>query len=258
MTTNSNKHALGTIILTPYGPGVITYYNNTTQVYACRIWRQFSQSITSESILYLSRDTLSSVCTPTNTNDTKNDVVILPAVPGMKTTLVLKNTISASDDECVVSVNVLSYSMTRNVYLVQKEDEKELNSDSVILEVNPIELNAAKSAKFYPLMVDLLQRGDDATCMIQKSSSNTNIIGAAMDDIDSHLHSLSRSNISNVKNGFGVDLDANADKALGFVQDVVGDKEQQQKVISDNVNQIWSMLKDEEMGDLLEKVRKVC
>ena len=188
---------------------------------------------------------------------------MLPAVPGMHTTLKQCN---KEEDLSRTHVQILSYSISKDTYLVQRipnnanintntsNSQTNENEATEIIEVNPEDLEVAKAAKFYPFMVDLLHRGDEATKLLLLQPQQQNVdTKAIVNQAYTQFSSFQEGN--EIKYAHQV----NVDKALNIVKDtVIGDKEQQQHIISDQVNSIWSMLKDEEMGDLLQKAKQVC
>ena len=102
-----NNDTPGSIILTPYGPGVITHNNKHQHILTCRIWRQPYKSIASESILYWNIAAYYD-----NDNDKNASIVGLPAVPGM-------TCMWRKDENVKEKVLVLSYSMRDNSYTVE-------------------------------------------------------------------------------------------------------------------------------------------
>jgi hypothetical protein len=87
----------------------------------------------------------------------------LPAAPGMVTTLV-------SDSTTETKILLWTYSSQYNVFTATKidtlVDEKEgqisSTAEQEFLTLTPDEIQPAKCAKFYPLMIDLMIRGDQA------------------------------------------------------------------------------------------------
>ena len=148
-------------------------------------------------------------------------------------------------------VLLVSYSASDDVFLAtpihdhandaQKKNEAESgNSNKILSEfltLKPDQINPAECAKFYPLMENLMIRGDraasTATTLISKKSGlllkKTSAVGIDVQDASQKVGEMS-------------------DKASKALKSVVPDAEQVQQVVS--------MLKDDELTSLLEKGRE--
>ena len=270
------QHQPGSTVLTPYGAGVITSVTKSKSSdccvdytkYECRIWRQPGHSITSESILTLT----------VTSHEHANDVLKqLPCAPGMMTTLLSNtndNDIDGDDtdnDDPTKQVLVYGYSMSKNSYLIGDElsdalvmeqtDDNDNDNDNNngristpanLREVQCRELATSKCAKFYPLLTDLLLRGETAANFTAESISKT----VSSESLKHGMLHEQKSTMPKID----IDIDSNrmiesANKATQLAKDTISSDATQEKV-SQNVQQIWSILKDGEMTMLLKDGRE--
>jgi len=139
----------GDAVLTSYGAGVIIHcpspeigsdkdYDNSQLFYKVILWRVPGKSVASASVAYLQNSAL---------------IMKLPVAPGMTTTRTADET---------QKVEVHSYYPSSDSFLVLPIS----NGSSNPIDFNIIpstELQGAVSAKFYPLLVELMRRGDQTS-----------------------------------------------------------------------------------------------
>jgi hypothetical protein len=170
----------------------------------------------------------------------------LPAAPGMVTTLL-------SDSTTETKVLLWTYSSQYNVFTAtkidtvvdEKEDPTSSTAEQEFLTLTPNEIQPAKCAKFYPFMIDLMIRGDQA------ASAATAIISS----------NPSLQLLMNTKSS--VDLTTvvgDASEAVGEISEKVekvASRALQSVVLPDasQIQQVVTMLKDDELTTLLEKGR---
>ena len=152
----------------------------------------------------------------------------LPVSPGMKTTLKKGST----------EVMVHCYSAEKDTFLVLPKNDE---SSTEMKWFCPDELDHAKSAKFYPLFVDLIQRGNQAAAsastFLNKNSKLSSIVQETSNVINTKIPSQSFQKISK-------DI---SDKTESIAITVPN---------ADEVKDVYKMLKDEELTVLLEKGRE--
>lgn len=229
----------GDVVRTLYGVGVITSCpraqesTDESQFFQVRLWRLPGKSIGSSSLATL-----------------RPDVILgtLPVAPGMVTKL---------RDPQGQQVMVHCYYDSRNVFLVSPLsdsdvtkrqsitamtlDESLLNArgKSKWMEVTPGQLDQAACAKFYPLLHELIRRGD------MTASATT----AFMNDkrVASFVTKSTALVESSTTRATSLSSSMSKDDVTSSVQSVIPKEE--------DVKQVYSMLKDEELTVLLEKGR---
>mmetsp|Transcript_10633 Transcript_10633/g.15556 ORF Transcript_10633/g.15556 Transcript_10633/m.15556 type:complete len:1439 (-) Transcript_10633:229-4545(-) len=245
----------GACVLTAFGVAVVTKLCSGEKeaeidnelpldcLFQARLWRQPGKSIASSSIAYLRRDSV---------------LKEMPAAPGMVTTFscddlgenceILLHSYSASTDTYLGSLTDKSNTSPNCSQNENSESSKEnvkpaqsKTDTSNLIVLKPSQIQPAKCSKFYPLMSDLMTRGDWA------ASAATSLVTSNSDAL------LETS--SNVISNVGV-TNKDASKKAGEVS--VTATKALQSVVPDaeKVQQIVTMLKDEELTDLLEKGRE--
>lgn len=125
-----------------------------------------------------------------------------------------------------------------------KETEPEEKSTD-FLEVTPDQLQLAPSAKFYPLLQELVRRGDaaaTATSSFLTSKTVTKIVQKTTDLVESSTEAVLKTDIA-------VDSLLSKDR----VEQLTSSVEQSLPTYSEEVKQVVAMLKDEELTVLLKK-----
>jgi len=208
-------------VLTTFGVAVVIKLcqNDDDCRFYARLWRIPGKSIASSSYACLRKDSI---------------LKSLPAAPGMTTTLCSSN--------CTDEVKVLlwCYSSTNDVFLATKV----ATDESIFLTLRPEEIQPAKSAKFYPLMLDLMQRGDSAASTATALIANTPGLQVLMKTTPSVL------DIETVVEG--------ASETVGEISEKVASMALQSVVLPDasQIQQVVTMLKDDELTTLLERGRE--
>ena len=173
------------------------------------------------------------------------------------------------NDDPTKQVLVYGYSMSKNSYLIgdelsdalvmeQTDDNNNDNNNGRIStpanlrEVQCRELATSKCAKFYPLLTDLLLRGETAANFTAESISKT----VSSESLKHGMLHEQKSTMPKID----IDIDSNrmiesANKATQLAKDTISSDATQEKV-SQNVQQIWSILKDGEMTMLLKDGRE--
>lgn len=156
-------------------------------------------------------------------------VKTLPAAPGMTTTCKV--------GDKTESILVHCYYSSRDSYLVEvlKEDDQE--SANSTLEVYPDDMKAASGAKFYPLLHELMRRGDVA------ASATTAI--------------LQDEKVSKVVEKSTKLIEAKTEEAAAAMSkentNVLTSKVTESLPGENDMKQVYNMLKDEELTVLLNK-----
>ena len=231
--SDSPKEILpGDIVLTHYGAGVVTKLRDPDEIIQVRLWRTPYKSIASTSVAFLRKDGI---------------VKFLEAAPGMIVNAMLEESeISGEEDTKETNVMVHSYSRYSDTYTVsiipKSNDEgyeivekEEKSGPLKLITVPSSQLKKAKSSKFYPLVEDLMKRADQAMSLtstyVSKSSLST-LINKSTEMIENatstSTNTLTQEKIESVKSGIAL-------------------PDQQQ------IMQIYSMMKDEELTVLLKK-----
>lgn len=208
--------------------------------FRARLWRVPDRSVLSSSVAYLRHDTV---------------IKTLPAAPGMKSFLKSVTGDENTKSKCVL---VHRYSAYDDMYAVSpvkqngndtlwtsgniaggspSHSEKkthETKLEKKLLMVKSSDLEPAKCAKFYPLIDELVRRGDEAA-LLSDGFLNLNV-DRVMNDIESSVENIE----------IGKTLSAeNVCTVPGSLQQMVPTAKE--------VTDIYSMLKDEEITVLLEK-----
>jgi hypothetical protein len=229
----------GDVVRTLYGVGVIASCpraqesTDESQFFQVRLWRLPGKSIGSSSLATL-----------------RPDVILgtLPVAPGM---------VAKLRDPQGKQVMVHCYYDSRNVFLVsplsdsdvtKRQSITEMTLDESLLntrgenewmEVTPGQLDKAACAKFYPLLHELIRRGD------MTASATT----AFMNDkrVASFVTKSTALVESSTTKATSLSSSMSKDDVTSSVQSVIPKEE--------DVKQVYSMLKDEELTVLLEKGR---
>lgn len=227
MEERENRSYLpGDVVRTSFGVGVLTSCpSDDSDQFRARLWRVPGKSIGSSVVAYL-----------------RSDAILhrLPAAPGMTTTC-------AGGEFDGQEVMVHCYYASKNTMLVtrlsdtswQKQDGFELlepREQPEWIELTPEELRDARGAKFYPLLDELMRRGDttaSATSSFLNQKDVANIVTKTTQMVEE-----SSASAAPIANYDVQDLTAS----------VLPDESQ--------VKQIYTMLKDEELTVLLERGRE--
>eukprot|EP00559_Dactyliosolen_fragilissimus_P006691 CAMPEP_0184869238 /NCGR_PEP_ID=MMETSP0580-20130426/33464_1 /TAXON_ID=1118495 /ORGANISM="Dactyliosolen fragilissimus" /LENGTH=1429 /DNA_ID=CAMNT_0027370603 /DNA_START=37 /DNA_END=4323 /DNA_ORIENTATION=+ len=211
-----------------------------TSFFEARLWRESGKSIASSSIAYLRPNTI---------------IKPLPAAPGM-TTKWNPN----MDQSQSKNVYVHSYSASDDMFTIQiiKDDnqdkEAQLNSnanysvsnnesnDNALIGVFSFELSPSKSSKFYPLIHDLIKRGNDAATKANRTLKN-----------NEKVKSLITKTMSAENTLVSGELPVDADDISKRVGEKVSSSLDNAIPKTEEVKEIYKMLKDEELTILLEK-----
>ena len=131
----------GDVVKTAYGIGVVIALpssNGLPSFYQVSLWRLPGKSVGSSSTAYLNQDAL---------------LGTLPVAPGM--------TSFRLQGERKEEVMVHAFHENSQTYLVSpaKVDEEDSSAPTQLIEVPSDEMEKAPSAKFYPLLHDLMRRG---------------------------------------------------------------------------------------------------
>ena len=259
----------GAIFLSVYGVAVIVK-KCQNQLFKTLIWREAGKSIGSSSTAYLrhdsvslrrvegGRETLPSISIYTNLSFLIFScwrlqlVRRMPAAPGMITTKVnypeerlLIHSYSPYDDIFVVSTAMkedsLNFVKRASILSIPEDDPSAENSFSIddeLFTMKSEHLNLAKCAKFYPLMDELISRGNQAAL------STKDLL-----DKNPELSKLVRK------------LSSQSDQSLSDKDDIVekisdewkeaGEKLKTKLPKSEEVKEIYTMLRDEDLTVLL-------
>jgi len=233
----------GTILSTVYGPAIIisiqNYINgnnnneNNQEIIpdknmkvTCRIWRKPYGSLATESMLYLHVNA--------QLKDDLNTFKVLPAAPGLVTALVDSDQNDKQNQDKKEQFMVLSYNSRLDLFEIESMIDKNLRQ-----RVLSKDLMSAPAVKFYPLLVDLLDRSDAMSQVIAKD-----VGPKLLQDSNKILESASA---------------AVSSSSVVVVGAESSDKIMKEKVpiVKEQVQQLWNVLKKEEMGTLLEEGQKV-
>jgi hypothetical protein len=276
---------LGDVVRTPYGVGVVVTVAAPTKsneqddkghnsvensFYQVLLWRIPERSIGSSSVAHLQAEAVG-YCSFLLFLDLRRSLIHnrwrflsqilgrLPAAPGMITSL------KTDGDKRVM---IYSYFSSTNTFLVKPVNEtasrwsfvpfiEELPDDAVpekptqnsaeidFLEVTPDQLQCAPSAKFYPLLQELVRRGDaaaSATSSFLTSKTVSNIVQKTTDLVESSTEAVLKKDIA---------MDSLLSKEN--VEQLAASVEQSIPTYSEEVKHVVAMLKDEELTVLLKK-----
>jgi hypothetical protein len=169
----------------------------------------------------------------------------LPAAPGMVTTLL-------ADSTAETKILLWTYSSQYDVFIATKthtpdvtDDQPKITVEQNFLTVKPDEIQPAKCAKFYPLMIDLMKRGDQAASAATAIITSNPSLQLLMNTKSSMDLTTVVGDASEAVGGISEKVEKVASKALQSV--VLPDASQIQQVVT--------MLKDDELTTLLEKGR---
>lgn len=235
----------GTTVLTTYGVAVIISCNEDNASLKAKIWRHAGKSMASSATAYLHKSSV---------------IKELPAAPGMTTTCEQKN--EANDDNTIL---VHCYSPTNDEYTVSyisNEDDhmnlvttlqEEKSSEDTSMTANKTEnkqvqlftlkssqIHSAKCAKFYPLIDSLIERGNDAVSSA-KSMVKDN---AKLSELS---EKISKSDVMHD----GEKVISDGIVKISEVTEKVSTKIKSSIPNTEEVNEIYKILKDEELTVLL-------
>ena len=176
----------------------------------------------------------------------------LPAAPGMVTKLkdtdgegqqVMVHGYDGARNVFIVSPLAESNIVKRQSLTVQSDDQDqgvtETHSSIEFMDVAPDELEQAASAKFYPLLHELMRRGDmtsAATTAFMKNEKVSKVVKKSTELVKSSTTTVTTATSSVSK-----------EDVTTSVQSIIPTE--------DDVKQVYSMLRDEELTVLLEKGR---
>ena len=207
----------GEVVRTSYGVGVVSRILDQNDRFEVRLWRVPGKSIASTSTANLHKSAI---------------LDRLPVAPGMVTT--------ADSRRFQAKIMALCFYESRGTFLVAPigKDETDIGAPSSWMELPPREIQTAQSAKFYPLLQELMFRGDQA------ASSTTSLLQSqAVSDAVQRTTELVHSHANKV-----IINDALKESNL---QSIVPEEEE----TKDEVQRVVAMLKDEELTVLLENGR---
>jgi hypothetical protein len=230
----------GDVVRTLYGVGVLIGClptNESTKesvLFQVRLWRIPGKSIGSTSLAFLRPDAI---------------LGTLPVAPGMVAKLrdpegqqVMVHCYYESRDVFVVSP-LIETSVTKRQSITEMTlDESLLNTteENKWMEVTPDQLEKAASAKFYPLLHELIRRGNmtaSATTAFMHDKRVTSLVKKSTALVESSTTKATSLSSSLSK-----------DDVTASVQSIIPKEE--------DVKQVYSMLKDEELTVLLEMGRE--
>lgn len=240
----------GDVLLTTYGVGVFiktcpsvsekTPGHNVSLLFKARLWREPKKSVGSSATAFLRFDSI---------------LKKIPVAPGCITAL--RNGVDKEKNDRQGKVLIHGYSQWNDTYIVSNvtEDspEQRIKDSSIIqtnhtegntgiedsiaeilVEVKSSEVEASKSSKFYPLIDQLIDRGNEA------SASAKAVIreNPKLRELMSHNGDIASSEpLKNMTN--------NIENTTSSLKSALPNAEE--------VNKIYKMLKDEELTVLLEK-----
>ncbi len=148
---------------------------------------------------------------------------------------------------------------------LSREMENELNKDSIgnnnneksensdksevtLIELNVNQIEYAKSAKFYPLIDELILRGNEATIAAKRMVRETKFFDEIGQKADRDVIVKGRESVNGAIEAASVSAVEAKNKVKEVLKNSVPD--------SDDVRDVYTMLKDEELTVLLEKGRE--
>jgi hypothetical protein len=258
----------GDCVLTTYGVGVVTNVSSdagredddgngagalSSGMFDALLWRIPGKSMASCASACLRQDAV---------------VKTLPAAPGMVTNIsnnIISNNNGGKDDTSTTKVLLLSYSPTLDTYLAAPWASVQPPAGELIATIaapDPSEIMTVKTsdvqvspcAKFYPLIQDLMIRGDKAA---KTTATLVNTHSAAF--VEKSNEVLSNANISTDPNILQEETSKKvgevSDQATKVIRSALGDMAKPENAAS-QVKEVVNMLKDEELTSLLEKGRE--
>ena len=212
----------GDVVLTSYGVATVLEVlpnEGRRGNLLCSLWRQPGRSIASSAKATLRTDAI---------------LRHLPAGPGMKT----RRLSDGPDGDLLL---VLTYSEESDVFIVAPANN-DRRKPEVLMSVPSSDLEPSKSARVYPLLHRLMQRGDDA--------SNSTRDFLASEQVKT-LKTEVRNKVDQV-----VDSVPATSSYAETINELPGTSSIKEKIPnSEEVHAIYSMLKDEELTVLLQKGR---
>lgn len=249
----------GRVLLTSYGVAVVISTDGNGSSFKARIWRHVGKSVASSTTAYLN-----SSCV----------IRELPAAPGMTTEFMpADQDISTAHEDNVVNTSKIMihcYSPSKDEYTVsyindgsvgnthldlvsklsgEDFDEKEVDTKAdeseELFQFKPSEISPAKCAQFYPLIDDLMHRGNEAASSAKALVKDNPKFFELTETISKDsADEFSKSDV--LSSGIG---------KITQITDKVADKLKNAVPDSVEVDGIYKMLKDEELTVLLANGR---
>ena len=249
----------GRVLLTAYGVAVVICTDGNGSSFKARIWRHVGKSVASSTTAYLN-----------------NSCVIkeLPAAPGMVTEFMASHHDICTKDDVVINVSKIMihcYSPSKDEYTVSYINDdsagnthldllstlsgedmdvkanEDINAEKneQLFQLKPSKISPAKCAQFYPLIDELMHRGNEAAssakAMVRNNPKFLELTESmSKDSVDEF------SNSDALLSGIG---------KITKVTDKVTDKLKNAVPDSTEVDGIYKMLKDEELTVLLANGR---
>ena len=213
----------GDIVKSTYGIGVLVALPSPdpaeSKFYQVSLWRIPGRSVGSSSTAYLNKEAI---------------LGSLPVAPGM-TSFRLQG-----DEKQKVMVHTFySYS---NTFLVSPiNDEVEWSTPTQYMEVPWDALEKAPSAKFYPLLNELMRRGDMTAHMTTRILHDEKLVKVAQKSTEI----MESSTLGTAGKSHNVFNQENMDKLTTTVKSAIPDEK--------DMKDVFNMLKDEELTVLLQK-----
>eukprot|EP00592_Proboscia_alata_P003598 CAMPEP_0194376146 /NCGR_PEP_ID=MMETSP0174-20130528/24627_1 /TAXON_ID=216777 /ORGANISM="Proboscia alata, Strain PI-D3" /LENGTH=1438 /DNA_ID=CAMNT_0039156715 /DNA_START=200 /DNA_END=4513 /DNA_ORIENTATION=- len=233
---------LGEIVLTPYGCVVVTSIHGdlstgpdgpATPMFGGRLWRIPGKSIASSAYCSLRVDCI-----------LKRQ---MPAAPGMVVSL--SNPSKAIDTQ---SLMIHTYSPCIDGYYVTPMEPAP--SDNSVMQIRRVELSLASnpSSKFYPLLLELMARGDSATKHAKAfASENSSILtsaSTALNDLTTTTPAEATSSLHKTASDLGMAVDTSRiENTFASASTALLDP----NIIQNSIKSILDMLKDEDLVNLL-------
>jgi hypothetical protein len=186
----------------------------------------------------------------------------LPVAPGMTTFLTFNDNVESKEDSKRNELLVHCYYRDRRSFLVskylpdnngQRHDQKVA---SRLVEVSEDALSTAPSAQFYPLLESLQWRAEQAAALLRTSSTTKQIVdktGRVLVQTTAGLSSII-SHQTTTDSDTGIDTSQPPLEAT--LQTLVSRVEQAAPETQQQISQVWTMVKDEEITVLLETCRR--
>jgi len=263
---------IGNVVLTDFGVGVITNivsHDDKTHFIKVRLWRVPGSSIASSAVAFLRTDsiiknlpcapgmvtTISSSCDHSSfpekdLSDGKQEVLVHSYSAASDvynvSTIMLQTSIteenesnntSSGDFQALDKLRMLGSGSTSFT-----EDEPS-EGPTKLISMKPIDLDPATSAKFYPLIEDLMKRGDQAMSMTSSLVTRNKSTISSLVSKSTHLIGQTTENTT------GVLSQENMDAVSSKIKSVSKDAEGQ-------ILQVYTMMRDEELTTLFQNGRE--
>jgi len=219
----------GDVVRTSYGIGVLVAVPladshsedpSFSLSYQVSLWRLPGKSVGSSSTAYLNKDSM---------------IGNLPAAPGMITFLL------QGEQKLKVMVHAFHESSAKFLVSLVNENENESFTPTQLIEVNPEELEKASSAKFYPLLHELMKQGDLAAQATSRLLHDKKVVQVVQKSKELIVSSTDSAN----NKSQDVLSKENIEKLTNTVKDAIPKEEDMKDVVN--------MLRDEELTVLLQK-----